>query len=235
MNLWNKEFISFESKLSIWSKLKNYTEDEDEISLHDLKTQFFLNVKEEEQRFRENTLKSFSKEIKSQIKNIEKDRKQQFFNIKEKIDNEWIQTRYRFNEIKDLIQNISSVIEDKVHESISKLKIDTDSKIDTLQQKLDALDTTNQKLSSENNDNLIDFKSSLKKIKDKFNDFKVNQNSSHQSIELKLSHKIASIQADFRSQISISNSKISNLTEDLQKLNKSQDKMTEKLELISKF
>ena len=203
--------------------------------MHDLKTQIFLNVKEEEQRLRENTLKSFSKEIKSQLTNIEKDRKQQFFNINEKIDNEWIQTRYRFNEIKDLIQNISSVIEDKVHESISKLKIDTDSKIDTLQQRLDALDTTNQKLSSENNDNLKDFKSSLKKIKDKFNDFKVNQNSSHQSIELKLSHKIASIQADFRSQISISNSKISNLTEDLQKLNKSQDKMTEKLESISKF
>ena len=92
----NQELIQYIHKVNSWKDLVDKLDEDDVISLYGLKTQVFLDVKREEQNFKEKALKSIANEIKKENLKFKEEANEEMIKIVEFIKSGIDQFTYEF-------------------------------------------------------------------------------------------------------------------------------------------
>ena len=232
----------------MWGKISNENWDQDKLSFHNIRSEFYLNMRAKDEKFREKTLRKITEKLTQDLDKL-----------KTECKNDIIKTNDLLSQASELFQNQFRAMEEKISNMFNQNKVENEARIEELKQELKnnksessefqntsqiKFDKFSQEI-SQNYDKLKDlckkqkkwrhkvrdlraenqtqhdgFNANITEIKDKIEELKVNQLNENQSLNTKISEKIDNAYAKLNSSLLYCDESIQNISKDVDGLSK---------------
>ena len=119
-----KVLTDYQSKLKICRQISSKLDDESELGLYNIRTQFYLNTKRKEQEFWEGKLKGLALEISANVARV-----------KQKADRRYTRIKERFSQQGQIVQNKYEELEKKMQQMFKQMQQENKVNFESLNKK----------------------------------------------------------------------------------------------------